>query len=68
MAEGACAEDGDVAVVVKLPDLGPPPGAMGKSDPRQMLSAVRRLCGQPSMGPRDGASQSIVRMSAPVSP
>src|SRR5215212_4138285 len=33
-----------------------------------MLSVVRRLCGQPSMGPIGWRDQSIVRMSAPVSP
>jgi len=41
---------------------------MGRSEARQMLTVVRRLCGQESMGPRVVCDQSIDRTSLPISP
>src|SRR5438874_5825908 len=42
--------------------------SIGKCDARQILTAVRRLCGQFSTGPRRVFDQSIERISAPMSP
>src|SRR3954464_15880476 len=41
---------------------------MGKREFRQVLTMVRRLCGQPSTGPSGVRDQSKLRMSTPVSP
>jgi hypothetical protein len=41
---------------------------MGKRDSRQMLTAVRKLCGQCAMGPKGESDQSMLRISAPISP
>jgi hypothetical protein len=41
---------------------------MGWCEPRQMLTAVRRVCGQDSIGPTGDFDQSIERMRAPISP
>ncbi|GMT98497.1 hypothetical protein KH5H1_26160 [Corallococcus caeni] len=40
---------------------------MGKLDARQMLTVVRRLCGQDSMGPRGELDQSSDAMSVAIS-
>src|SRR5437762_13574786 len=42
--------------------------SIGKCDARQILTAVCRLCGQFSTGPRRVFDQSIERISAPMSP
>src|SRR5215470_3877306 len=41
---------------------------MGWRDPRQMLTAVFRLCGQPAGGPTGDLDQSVVRVRSPISP
>ncbi len=41
---------------------------IGKSEARQMLIVVRKLCGQDSLAPRGVRDQSIERINWPISP
>ena len=41
---------------------------MGRSEARQMLTVVRRLCGHPATGPSEVFDQSIARIKLPISP
>src|SRR5215212_4047921 len=41
---------------------------LGKADPRQMSTTVRRLCGQDSMGPSGVSAQSWVRIRSTIPP
>ena len=41
---------------------------MGKSEARQMLTVVRKLCGHPVTGPSAVFDQSIARIKLPISP
>src|SRR5688572_20917521 len=41
---------------------------MGYREPRQILTAVLRLCGQPSAGPSEVLDQSKTRVRSPISP
>src|SRR5258708_22438041 len=42
--------------------------SIGKREARQILTAVRKLCGQLSIGPRGVACQLTPRINAPISP
>ena len=41
---------------------------MGRSEARQMLMVVRRLCGHSATGPSELSDQSIDLISLPISP
>ena len=41
---------------------------MGRSEARQMLTVVRRLCGHSATGPSEVSDQSIDRIKLPISP
>ena len=41
---------------------------MGRSEARQMLNVVRRLCGHPATGPSEVFDQSIARIKLPIAP
>ena len=41
---------------------------IGNRESRQMLTAERRLCGHPDIGPMGVRDQSVVAMSRPASP
>ena len=41
---------------------------IGRSEARQMLMVVRRLCGQPATGQSEFVDQCIDRIKAPIAP
>ena len=41
---------------------------IGRSEARQMLMVVRKLCGHPATGPSEVFDQSIDRIKRPISP
>jgi hypothetical protein len=51
-----------------LASRGPQNRNIGYRELRMMLTAVRRLCGQPAIGPRGEDDQSKERISSPISP
>ena len=57
-----------IGVVVELDEACPQMTQMGRSEARQMLTVVRRLCGQPATSPSEVFDQSIVRIKLPISP
>ncbi len=57
-----------IGIVVELDEARPQMTQIGRSEAKQMLTVVRRLCGHPSTGPSGVADQSIDRIKLPISP
>ena len=60
------AADDPVSIVVELSRPRPQMTQMGRSEARQMLTVVVRLCGHPATGPSEGVDQFIDRIRSPV--